>query len=242
MRRALDSRPPLFDRARLPAHQQDPVAQFDRFLDVVGDDQNAGSELRDDAMQKFLHICSCHRVQGAERFIQKQQFRASDEYAGQGNPLPLPTGHLVGLSRTVAGELNRLECGGGALAFAGQRGVQRPVVEAGRGELVGQGEEVGARAVGVGARPHLHLFDHADHLARRGDEATQAKLYDLMGYEDKAVKCFEENLIRKGEEGTIDREQSECLLYLAKHYKKAGNFDKAMNYARRLFDFNTTER
>lgn len=41
-----------------------------------------------------------------------------------------------------------------------------------------------------------------------------------MGFENKAVNCFEENLKRKDEEGNFDREQSECLLYLAKYFKK----------------------
>jgi len=43
-----------------------------------------------------------------------------------------------------------------------------------------------------------------------------AKLYDALGQQDKAVKCFEENLKRKDEEQIVDKEQGECLLYLTK--------------------------
>jgi len=41
-----------------------------------------------------------------------------------------------------------------------------------------------------------------------------------MGFEEKAVRCFEENLRRKDEEMIIDKELGECLLFLAKYYKK----------------------
>ncbi len=69
-----------------------------------------------------------------------------------------------------------------------------------------------------------------------------AQLYDAMGLETKAVNCFEENLRRKDEEGMIDKELGECLLYLAKYYKNNGNIEKALIYARRLYDFNGPER
>eukprot|EP01017_Pseudomicrothorax_dubius_P025352 TRINITY_DN2732_c0_g1_i2.p1 TRINITY_DN2732_c0_g1~~TRINITY_DN2732_c0_g1_i2.p1 ORF type:complete len:160 (-),score=45.31 TRINITY_DN2732_c0_g1_i2:43-522(-) len=69
-----------------------------------------------------------------------------------------------------------------------------------------------------------------------------AKLYDLLGMEEKATKCMEENLRRKDEEHIVDKELGECLLYLARYHKKAGNLEKALAYARRLYDFNGTER
>lgn len=39
-----------------------------------------------------------------------------------------------------------------------------------------------------------------------------------MGFENKAVSCFEENLRRKDEEQIVDKELGECLLYLAKYH------------------------
>lgn len=53
------------------------------------------------------------------------------------------------------------------------------------------------------------------------------KLYELMGFEEKAVKCFEETLKRKDDEQIIDKELAESLLYLARYHKKSTNFDKA---------------
>ena len=47
---------------------------------------------------------------------------------------------------------------------------------------------------------------------------------------------------RKDEEQIIDKELGETLLYLAKYYKKAKNFEKAIHYARRLYDFSGPER
>ena len=56
------------------------------------------------------------------------------------------------------------------------------------------------------------------------------------------MSCFEENLRRKDDEGVVDQEVCECLLYLAKFYKNNGNIEKALIYARRLYDFNGPER
>ena len=69
-----------------------------------------------------------------------------------------------------------------------------------------------------------------------------AKLYSIIGLENKAVSCFEENLKRKDEEQIIDKELGETLLYLAKFYKRNKNYEKAIHYARRLYDFSGPER
>lgn len=71
------------------------------------------------------------------------------------------------------------------------------------------------------------------------------KLYEIIGFEQKAVSCFEENLRRKDDEQIVDKEQGECLLFLAKYYKKNPtyeNLEKALTYSRRLYDFNGPER
>lgn len=63
-----------------------------------------------------------------------------------------------------------------------------------------------------------------------------------MGFEEKAIECFEENLRRKDEDVVVDKEVGECLLYLAIAYKKRQNFEKTLNYAKRLYDINGPER
>jgi len=43
-------------------------------------------------------------------------------------------------------------------------------------------------------------------------------LYNIQDKNDKALFAFEESLRLRDEEGVIDKEVSECLLYLAKVY------------------------
>ena len=54
------------------------------------------------------------------------------------------------------------------------------------------------------------------------------KIYDLLGFEKKAVMCFEENLKKKDEREDVDAEFGETVLYLAVYYKNMGNNDKAI--------------
>ncbi|CAD8108126.1 unnamed protein product [Paramecium sonneborni] len=69
-----------------------------------------------------------------------------------------------------------------------------------------------------------------------------AKLYDAVGKEEKALFAFEESLKRKDEEQAVDKEVSEALLYLARAFLKKGDKERAMQMAKRLFDFNGPER
>ena len=70
-----------------------------------------------------------------------------------------------------------------------------------------------------------------------------AKLYHLIGLEQKAVACFKEDIKRKDAERIEDKELREGLLFLAKYYSKiSGGEALAMEYAQRLFDHNTHER
>ena len=89
-----------------------------------------------------------------------------------------------------------------------------------------------------------HCWDRAENCKDKEGIALHklAKLYDLTGMKTKAKKCFEENLRRKDEELIIDKELGECLLYLAKFHQDNHNAEKAMYYARRLYDFNGPER
>ncbi len=68
------------------------------------------------------------------------------------------------------------------------------------------------------------------------------KIYDLLGFEQKAVQSFERNLIKKDEKHQVDKEFGETLLYLAMHYKNIGDNDQAIQYANRLMNFNGIEK
>lgn len=63
-----------------------------------------------------------------------------------------------------------------------------------------------------------------------------------VDYELKAVHAFESNLRRKEEEQVNDKEMGECLLYLARYYKKMGKIEKAVELARRLSDLQGVEK
>lgn len=87
------------------------------------------------------------------------------------------------------------------------------------------------------------LFDDESFCFSEGIALFQmGKLYDLMGFEERAIQCFEENLKRKDDEMVIDKELGECLMILANHYKKKANIDRALYFARRLQDMNGPER
>jgi anaphase-promoting complex subunit 8 len=69
-----------------------------------------------------------------------------------------------------------------------------------------------------------------------------AKLYIMMGMQDKAAICFKKNLERKEQEQVESSETVEALMFLAKYFKEKGRLEDAVNYARRLHDYSGTER
>lgn len=64
----------------------------------------------------------------------------------------------------------------------------------------------------------------------------------MMNFKQKAIWCFEENLIKKDALKLIDKETAETLLILTNHYKELGDLDKAMNFASWLLDFTGIEK
>lgn len=69
-----------------------------------------------------------------------------------------------------------------------------------------------------------------------------AKLYDLMGEKKKAAQCFEKNYQRKDEDTVFDKEWAESVLYVALFEFGRQNYETASELARRLIDFNGSER
>jgi len=69
-----------------------------------------------------------------------------------------------------------------------------------------------------------------------------AKLYIIMGLQERAAECFRQNLARKDLEQVETSETVEALLYLAKYYKEIGRTDEAIEFATRLHDYPGTER
>ena len=69
-----------------------------------------------------------------------------------------------------------------------------------------------------------------------------ATLYISMGEIEKAASCFRENLRRKDNEEVESTETVEALMFLAKYCRANKQYEEALNFARRLHDYNGAER
>ena len=77
---------------------REPVAQGQRLVLVVGDDDERDADLALDRLQLDLHLLAQLEVEGAERFVEQQHPRPSDECAGQRDALTLAARQLRGLA------------------------------------------------------------------------------------------------------------------------------------------------
>ena len=70
-----------------------------------------------------------------------------------------------------------------------------------------------------------------------------AILYSYLGEDDKAAICFKENLTKNVGENSIDTEEMiESCVFLAKYYKKKGQYDEAYTVLLRVKDYEGSER
>ena len=71
------------------AHHQDPVAQRDRLVDVVGDEQHRRVVALAQPPHQVVHAQAGDRVQRGERLVEQHQVRVGDERAGERHALRL---------------------------------------------------------------------------------------------------------------------------------------------------------
>ena len=95
----------LGDLRALP-QDQDPVAELDRLVEVVGDADDRLAQLVLDAEQLVLEPLPGDRVDGAERLVHQHHGRVGGEAAGDADPLLLAAGELA---RVAAAVLARVE-------------------------------------------------------------------------------------------------------------------------------------
>lgn len=76
-------------------HHQDTIAQGHGFALVVGDKYRGDTEAAQQFIQLAAQALAQLRIQGRQRFIQQQHFRARRQGTGQGHPLTLATGQFV---------------------------------------------------------------------------------------------------------------------------------------------------
>ena len=74
-------------RARPLRHDQDAVAEQDRFLDVVGDQQRGAAEVLPQPRQFERQFLARQRIERAERLVEQQQARVGQHRAAEGGAL-----------------------------------------------------------------------------------------------------------------------------------------------------------
>src|SRR5437763_1590897 len=93
----------LLDASGPSGEHGHPVAQVDRLLDVVGDEERSLARPRPDLEQLQLHELAGLGVERGERLVQQQHLRIRCQGAGQVDPLLHPAGQLgrIGLLKPV---------------------------------------------------------------------------------------------------------------------------------------------
>jgi len=86
-----------FDAAGAGGHDDDFVAHVDGFIDVVGDEDHGGAAVFPEAQDFILHAHAGEGVEGAEGFIEEEDFGVVDKGAGEGDALGHAAGELVGI-------------------------------------------------------------------------------------------------------------------------------------------------
>ena len=76
-------------------HHRDPVGDVPRQPEVVGDHEDAETELLTELEQEREDLAADRRVEAGDRLVGDQQLRLEGERAGDQHALPLATGQLV---------------------------------------------------------------------------------------------------------------------------------------------------
>ena len=90
-------------------HQADPVGQLEGLLLVVGDQDGGDAELPLDLPQVAPELGADLDVERAERLVEQQHRGLVGEGAGEGDPLLLAAGELVGVAVAEAAEAHAVE-------------------------------------------------------------------------------------------------------------------------------------
>ena len=85
----------LFDPPGTLRHYDDAVTHVDCFVDVVRNEEHGGAAGLPKTKHFILHAHAGKSIEGAERFIEKQNFGMIDEGPSQGNALCHSSGKMV---------------------------------------------------------------------------------------------------------------------------------------------------
>ena len=97
-----DSRPPRVSRsARSPlVHDADAISNGDGFFLVMGDEQEGGSDLPLQPLEKALHLPPQFGVECTQRFVEQDEPWLADDRPGEGDALLLTAAQLCGIARS----------------------------------------------------------------------------------------------------------------------------------------------
>ncbi len=151
--------------ARPRRHDDDPVGEEQRLVDVVGDEEDGGAHLLPHAEQQLLHRHPRLRVERGERLVHQHHARPVDEHPGDPHPLLHAARQLARVRVLEAAQPDQVEVGArGALALdttdAAHLQAELHVAEDGlpREERVLLEDHA---AVGAGAGDARAVHDHA---------------------------------------------------------------------------------
>ena len=75
--------------------QNDAVCEIERFIEIVGYQQNGGPQPVQKIAEHVLHLRPRERIERAKGLVHEQDLRLRSESAGQADALPLPSGKLM---------------------------------------------------------------------------------------------------------------------------------------------------
>ena len=88
----------LLHPSRMRRKKEDPIAQANRFTDVMGDKDNGFASLFPNALEIAIKLLAGEGIEGGEWFIHQEDAWIGRESAGQGDPLFHSPGKLVDVS------------------------------------------------------------------------------------------------------------------------------------------------
>src|SRR5215471_9228514 len=98
-------------------HQSDTIREAERFDLIMGDKQQSDVQLPLQKLHSYAHLFAQLRVQVAERFIQQQDSRFSDQRPCERDPLLLPTAQQRPRPIFETGHTDQLQCSPHAIGY-----------------------------------------------------------------------------------------------------------------------------
>jgi hypothetical protein len=71
------------------AHHEDAIGQRDGFVDIVGDEQDAGLMIGHQLADQLVHADTGERIERGKRLVEQQKLGLLHQRAGEGNALGL---------------------------------------------------------------------------------------------------------------------------------------------------------